>query len=101
MKSIRTILTLIAVVAVLPPAGEVAAWGASFGGAVRAIEPPALVEAVRKLHEDGLRAHGTANSEPRGAPVSPLKPCKKKKQGSAAPLTSIVNDRWQGGSTGE
>lgn len=33
---------------------EVAAWVASFGGRVRPIAPRALVDAVRRIHEDGL-----------------------------------------------
>src|SRR5690606_35701481 len=36
---------------------EMAAWVASFGGKLRAIEPPELVEAVRELHRAGLEAH--------------------------------------------
>jgi predicted DNA-binding transcriptional regulator YafY len=37
---------------------ELAAWVASFGGMVRAVEPPELVEMVRDKHREGLRAHG-------------------------------------------
>lgn len=36
---------------------EVAAWIASFGGKVRAVEPEVLRAAVCELHEAGLRAH--------------------------------------------
>lgn len=36
---------------------EIAAWVASFGGRVRAIEPPELVQHVRDIHEQGLQAH--------------------------------------------
>ena len=35
---------------------EIAAWVAGFGGDARAIAPPELVEAVARLHRDGLRA---------------------------------------------
>ncbi len=37
---------------------EVAAWIASFGGKVRALEPPELVAEIRRLHERGLQVHG-------------------------------------------
>jgi predicted DNA-binding transcriptional regulator YafY len=37
---------------------DLASWVASFGGGVRAIEPPDLVEMVRDLHRRGLEAHG-------------------------------------------
>ncbi len=37
---------------------ELAAWVASFGGLLRALEPPELVEMVRDLHRGGLEAHG-------------------------------------------
>lgn len=43
---------------------EVAAWIASFGGAVRAEAPSELVERVRSLHEAGLRAHTPAPTPP-------------------------------------
>ena len=33
---------------------EVAAWLAGYGGLVRALEPPELRDAVRRLHEEGL-----------------------------------------------
>ena len=36
---------------------ELAAWVASFGGAVRALQPPELVAIVRDLHHRGLAAH--------------------------------------------
>jgi predicted DNA-binding transcriptional regulator YafY len=36
---------------------ELASWVASFGGMVRAVEPPELVEMVRDKHREGLRAH--------------------------------------------
>jgi predicted DNA-binding transcriptional regulator YafY len=36
---------------------ELAAWIASFGGQVRALEPPELFEMVRGLHRAGLDAH--------------------------------------------
>ncbi len=35
---------------------EIAAWVAGFGGNARPVAPPELVAAVRRLHEDGLRA---------------------------------------------
>lgn len=43
----------------------VASWIASFGGKVRALAPPDLVDAVRALHEAGLAAHAapTASRE--------------------------------------
>jgi predicted DNA-binding transcriptional regulator YafY len=41
---------------------EVAAWVASFGGAIRACAPPELVTAVKSLHEAGLLAHGGEGS---------------------------------------
>lgn len=41
---------------------EVAAWIASFGGAVRAEAPTELVERVRAIHEAGLRAHAPERS---------------------------------------
>ena len=37
---------------------EVAAWVAGFGGNARPLEPKKLVDAVRKLHENGLRRVG-------------------------------------------
>ncbi|MEZ4219622.1 MAG: WYL domain-containing protein [Polyangiaceae bacterium] len=40
---------------------EIAAWIASFGGKVRALEPPELVSAVRALFRRGLEAHGKDN----------------------------------------
>lgn len=41
---------------------EIAAWIASFGGKLRAVSPPELVDAVRDLHAAGLEAHEAANS---------------------------------------
>jgi predicted DNA-binding transcriptional regulator YafY len=41
---------------------EIAGWVASFGGMVRAVEPPELVEMVRDLHRKGLEAHGEDTS---------------------------------------
>jgi len=38
---------------------EVAAWVAGFGGDARPIAPSELVEAVARLHRDGLRATET------------------------------------------
>lgn len=37
---------------------EIAAWVASFGGKVRAIQPPELVNALSDLHRAGWEAHG-------------------------------------------
>jgi predicted DNA-binding transcriptional regulator YafY len=45
---------------------EVAAWVAGFGGAARPLAPPALVEAVRRLHEEGLRAVAEGPPPPAG-----------------------------------
>ncbi|HEY6722745.1 MAG TPA: WYL domain-containing protein, partial [Polyangiaceae bacterium] len=42
---------------------EIAAWVASFGGKARALDPPALVHAVRKLHARGLEAHPVLRDE--------------------------------------
>lgn len=61
---------------------EVAAWIASFGGAVRAESPTELVDAVRDLHEAGLRAHRRGN--PRGA---------KKAQGAEHSATGNGDER--------
>jgi predicted DNA-binding transcriptional regulator YafY len=36
---------------------ELASWAASFGGQVRALEPPELVEMVRDLHRRGFEVH--------------------------------------------
>ncbi len=76
---------------------EVAAWVASFGGAVRAIEPAALVEAVRRLHEEGLRVHGLERGasapEPEESNISNRSEevaTKRKNPRSKPRLTSIV-----------
>lgn len=37
---------------------EVAAWVASFGGLMRVVAPPELRDAVRRIHEEGMRACG-------------------------------------------
>jgi len=42
---------------------ELAAWVASFGGQVRAFEPPELVEMVRGLHVNGLKAQDERNRQ--------------------------------------
>jgi len=42
---------------------DLAAWIASFGGRVRAIEPEELVQMVRDLHRKGLDAHETKETE--------------------------------------
>jgi len=47
---------------------ELAAWVASFGGRVRAVEPPELVEIILGLHQSGLRAHRPPGREPSGDP---------------------------------
>lgn len=47
-------VTLTMDVAGLP---EIAAWIAGFGGKASALAPAALVDAVKELHEGGLRAH--------------------------------------------
>jgi predicted DNA-binding transcriptional regulator YafY len=77
---------------------EVAAWVASFGGAVRAVEPNELIEAVRRLHAEGLRAQSSASHDQTNPANSSRR---RKKSPSKEPLTSIVNDRWHGESTGE
>ena len=41
---------------------DLAGWVASFGGQVRALEPPELVEMVRGLHRRGLEVHGGLSS---------------------------------------
>lgn len=41
---------------------ELAAWIASFGGHVHALEPPELVEMVRELHRRGLEVHSPPTS---------------------------------------
>lgn len=81
---------------------EVAAWVASFGGAIRACAPPELVDAVRSLHEAGLRAHvgeeSAAPSELNGNDGSaPGKQAEQPDERSPIPvassrLTSPVNE---------
>ena len=39
---------------------DLAAWVASFGGHLRALQPPELVEMVRGVHRAGLATHGEA-----------------------------------------
>lgn len=46
---------------------EVAAWVASFGGKMRAIAPPELVQLVREVHEAGLREHALTSDDKGGA----------------------------------
>lgn len=40
---------------------EIAAWVGSFGGALQALEPPELVELVKKLHKKGWEKHAEAS----------------------------------------
>lgn len=48
---------------------EIAAWIASFGGKLRAVQPPELVEAVRDLHRAGLEMHEAAGNARRNRAV--------------------------------
>ena len=45
---------------------EVAAWVASFGGKMRAIAPPELVQLVLEVHENGLREHSVTSDDKGG-----------------------------------
>ena len=50
---------------------DLAAWVASFGGHVRALEPPELVEIVRGMHRRGLAVHDSGIGVDMGEGPSP------------------------------
>lgn len=74
---------------------EVAAWIASFGGAVCAESPSELIAKVRELHEAGLRAHDRAERPParEDAIVSEQRPARSTRESSQSLKNASANAR--------